>query len=136
MLPNIFEDLQQLITVTRQVNRDKGDPDNREAIKTPGTKVAVLWKEEDVMSGWEPGWYTAVVRAYSPTLDEISIEYVSEPSKRYTMKVKDTVKEGVLKVLKITCDSNLYDEVAEIGARIQVRWSGDELKGTDWKSGW
>ena len=52
------------------------------------------------------------------------------------MKVKDTVKEGVLKVLKITCDSNLYDEVTEIGARIQVRWSGDELKGTGWKSGW
>ena len=135
-LPNIFDDLQQLITVTRQVNREKGDPDNIEAIKTPGTKVAVLWKEEDAMSGWEPGWYTAVVRAYSPTLDEISIEYVSEPSKRYTMKVKDTVKEGVIKKLKITCDSNLYDKVTEIGARIHVRWSGDELKGTGWKSGW
>ena len=66
-------------SVTRQVNRDKVDPDNIKAIKTAGTKVAELWKE-DVMSGWEPRWYTAVVRAYSPTLDEISIEYVSEPS--------------------------------------------------------
>ena len=44
-LPNIFEDLQQLITVTRQVNRDKEDPDNIEA------KVAVLWKEEDAVGG-------------------------------------------------------------------------------------
>ena len=87
-MPNIFEDLQQLITVTKQVNRDKGDPDNSKAIKTPGTKVVVLWKEEETMSGWEPRWYTAVVRAYSPTLDETLIEYISEPSKRYTMKVK------------------------------------------------
>ena len=84
-------------------------------------KVAVLWKEDDAMSGWEPGWYTAVVRTYSPTVDEISIEYVREPSKRYTVKVKDNVKEGVLKVLKVTCNSNLYDEVTEIGARIHVR---------------
>ena len=135
-LPNIFEDLKQLIKITREVNRDKVDPDNIEAIKTSGTKVAVLWKEDDAMSGWEPGWYTAHIRTYSPRVDEISIKYTSKPSKRYTMKVKDRVKEGVLKVLKVTCRSNLYDEVTEIGACIHVRWSGDELEGTGCKSGW
>ena len=61
-----------------------------------------------------------VVRTYSPTVDEISIEYVSKPSKRYTMKVKDSVKEGVLKVLRVTCNSNLYDEVTESRACIHV----------------
>lgn len=102
----------------------------------PGTRVAVLWKEEDAMSGWNPGWYNAVVRAYSQTLDEITIEYVSEPSKRYTMKVKESVNEGLLKLLKVNCDSDIYDEVTEIGARIQVRWSGNDVKETGWKAGW
>ena len=49
-LPNIFEHLQQLIKITREVKRDKVDPDNIKAIKTPGTKVAVLWKEDDAIS--------------------------------------------------------------------------------------
>lgn len=135
-LHNIFEDLQQVIKATREVNIDKGDPDNIEAINMPGTRVAVIWKEEDAMSGWNPGWYNAVVRAYSQTLYEITIEYVSEPSKRYTMKVKESVNEGLLKLLKVNCDSDIYDEVTEIGARIQVRWAGNDVKETGWKAGW
>lgn len=98
--------------------------------------MVVLWKEEDAMFGWEFGWYIVVVRVYSLIFDEILIEYVSELSKRYIMKVKDIVKEGVIKVLKIICDSNFYDEVIEIGVRIYVRWFGDEFKGIGWKSGW
>jgi len=45
-------------------------------------------------------------------------------------------RKGSLKVLKVNCDSDFYDEVTEIGARVQVRWSGDDVKGTGWKAGW
>ena len=86
-LPNIFEDLKNVIQATREVNREKSDTDNVEDITTPGTRVVVLWKEGDALSGWDPGWYTAIVKAFIKALDEIKIKYVSEPGKRYNVKV-------------------------------------------------
>ena len=86
-LPNIFEDLKNVIQATREVNREKSDTDNVEDITTPGTRVVVLWKEGDALSGWDPGWYTAIVKAFIKALDEITIKYVSEPGKRYNVKV-------------------------------------------------
>lgn len=135
-LPNIFENLKNLIEATREANREKSDMDNVEDITSPGTRVVVLWEEGDSLSGWDPGWYTAIVRSYTETLDEITIENVSEPGKRYSVKVKESVKEGTLKVLNVHCDSDLYDKVTQIGAKINVRWSGTEVKGTGWKAGW
>ena len=135
-LPNIFEDLKNVIQATREVNAEKSDTDNVEDITTPGTRVVVLWKEVDALSGWDPGWYTAIVRAFIEALDKITIEYVSEPGKHYNVRVKESVKEGTLKVLNVHCDSDLYDEVTQIGAKISVRWSGTEVKGTGWKAGW
>ena len=135
-LPNIFEDLKNVIQATREVNRGKSDTDNIEDITTPGTRVVILWEEGDSLSGWDPGWCTAIVTAYTEALDEITIEYVSEPGKRYNVKVKESVKEGTLKVLNVHCDGDLYDEVTQIGAKISVRWSGTEVKSTGWKAGW
>ena len=135
-LPNIFEDLKNVIQATRETNRGKSDTDNIKDITTPGTRVVVLWKDGDFLSGWDPGSYTAIVRAYTEALDEIMIEYVSEPGTRYNVKVSESVKEGTSKVLNVHCDSDLYDEVTQIGAKISVCWSGTEVKGTGWKAGW
>ena len=120
-LATIFHEIRSLIGTTREVNNQKCDQDNLKAITTPGTRVAVLWTKTDNMSGWKPGWYTAVVRGYKEELDEVTIEYSSEHGKRYVMSVSDNVKKGNLKVLKTTCDSNLHNDVTEIGARIQLR---------------
>lgn len=135
-LTTIFDEIESMIKKTREVNKETSDPDNIEALTTPGTRVSVLWTKEDAMLGWKPGWYTAVVRCYNRPLDEITIEYSSEEGNRYVLSVKESVSRGSLKLLKATCDSDLYDEVTEIGAIIQVRWSKDDIKGTDWKAGW
>ena len=76
-LNSIFDEIQRLITAKREINNQKKDPNNAEAIRTPRTRVAVLWGNEDALSGWEPGWYTAVVWPYDPLSDEITIEYSS-----------------------------------------------------------
>ena len=135
-LNTIFDEIQRLITAQREVNIKKADPDNSEAIRTPGTRVAVLWGKEDALSGWEPGWYTGVVRAYDLQSDKITIEYSSEKGERYQLSVKESIDEGKLKVLKVNCDSDLYDEVTEIGARIQVLWTKEDVQKTGWKPGW
>lgn len=135
-LNTIFDEIQRLITAQREVNNKKADPDNSEAIRTPGTRVAVLWGKEDALSGWEPGWYTGVVRAYDLPTDKITIEYSSEKGEQYQLNVKESIDEGKLKVLKVTCDSDLYDEVTEIGARIQVLWTKEDVQKTGWKPGW
>ena len=135
-LNTLFDEIQRLIRAKREVNKNKADPNNAESIRTPGTRVAVLWGKEDALSGWEPGWYTAVVRAYDSPSDEITIEYSSEKGERYQLNVKESIDEGKLKVLKVTCDSDLYDEVTEIGARIQVLWTKDCVQKTGWSPGW
>ena len=43
--------------------------------------------------------------------------------------MKESINEGKLKLLKVTCDSDLYDKVTEIGARIQVLWTKDDVAG-------
>lgn len=136
-LHTTFDEIQRLITAQREVhvNNQKADPNNLEAIRTPGTRVAVLWGKEDTLSGLEPGWYTAVERAYDLPSNEITIEYSSEKGERYQLKVKESIDEGKLKVLKVTCDSDLYDEVTEIGARIKVLWTKDDVQKTGWKPG-
>ena len=61
------------------------------------------------------------------------MEYISEPDKRCNLQVKGSVRE----VLNVHCDNDLYDEVTRIGAKISVRWSNTEVKGTGWKAaGW
>ena len=85
--------------------------------------------EEDSLAGWEPGWYTGVVRAYDLASDKVTIEYSSEKGEWYQLNVKETIDEGKLNLLKVTCDSDLYDEVTEIGAK-------DDVQKTGWKPGW
>ena len=128
-LNTIFDEIQRLITAQREVNNKKADPSNSEAIRTPGTRVAVLWGEEDALAGWEPGWYTGVIRAYDLASDKVTIEYSSEEGEWYQLNVKDSINEGKLKLLKVTCDSDLYDKLTEIGARIQVLWTKDGVAG-------
>ena len=50
--------------------------------------------------------------------------------------MKQTIDEGKLKLLKVTCGSDLYDEVTEIGARIQILWTKDDVQKTGWKPRW
>ena len=50
--------------------------------------------------------------------------------------MKQSIDEGKLKLLKVTCGSDLYDEVTEIGARIQILWTKDDVQKTGWKPRW
>ena len=80
-----------LITAQREVNNKKADPNNSEAIRTPGTRVDVLWGKEDALAGWESGWYTGVVRAYDLASDNVTIEYSSEKGEWYQLNVKESI---------------------------------------------
>lgn len=99
-----------MIKATREVNGENSDNDIIEDITRPGPRVVVLWKG-DAPSGWDPGWYTAVVRAYTEELNKITIEYVTEPGKCYNVKVKESFKQGTLKVLNVHCNSDLYQRL-------------------------
>ena len=134
-LTTIFHEIKSLIKMTKQVN-EKSDPDNIKAISTQGTRVSVLKTEKDAMLEWGAVWYTAIVRFYNRMSGDITIEYSSEQGMRYVLNVKESADKGILKLLKVPCDSNLYDKVTEIGARIQVHWSKDDIKGTDLTTGW
>lgn len=94
-LTTIFDDIRSVIESTMEVNNDKSDPNNVDAMITPGTRVAVLWTDADIMPRWKPGWYTAVVRSYNQQHDEITIEYISEQGESYAMSVNE--KERKLK---------------------------------------
>lgn len=85
--------------------------DNVEDIISFGIRVVVFWEEGDFLFGWDLGWYIVIVRLYIEIFDEITIENVSELGKRYNVKVKESVKEGILKVLNVYCDSDFYDKV-------------------------
>ena len=45
-----FDEIQRLITAQREVNNKKADPNNSVAIRTPGTRVPVLWSEKDALA--------------------------------------------------------------------------------------
>lgn len=55
-------------------------------------------EKDDNLLYWKPGWYLATVRMYNKKSNIITLEYVCETSKEYTMQVDNSVKEGTLKM--------------------------------------
>lgn len=136
-LPNIFRELKTLINASAYAVLDRHDPDNREAIRTSGTRILVKWTGEDNMNSWQPGWYIAKVLRYHKNMDEIEIEYLSEPGSIYRMNLDSSVKEGILQVAGCTkVVPDLYDTFTEIGTNVLIKWDKNETATTGWKSGW
>lgn len=136
-LPDIFRELEILIHASESASSKRHDPDNREAIKTYGTRIVVKWTGEDNMNSWQPGWYTAKVLSYHQDTDEIKIEYLSEPGTIYNMNVDSGIKEGVLRVAgcaKVVPE--LYDTFTEIGANVLIKWDKNEVAASGWKPAW
>ena len=79
---------QRFLLSIRSGNSVKHDPLNLEAIRTIGTRVAVEWREDDELLDWKPGWYLATVRMYNHQKDMVTLEYVTESAKEYTMPVE------------------------------------------------
>ena len=46
------------------------------------------------------------------------------------MKVTESIKKDTLKILNVQKDSDFYDKVTQIGAKISVHWCGTEVKDT------
>jgi hypothetical protein len=136
-LPNIFRELKTLINASAYAVLDRHDPDNREAIRTSGTRILVKWTGEDNMNSWQPGWYIAKVLRYHKNMDEIEIEYLSEPVSIYRMNLDSSDKEGILQVAGCTkVVPDLYDTFTEIGTNVLIKWDKNETATTGWKSGW
>ncbi|KAJ7354919.1 hypothetical protein OS493_029028 [Desmophyllum pertusum] len=106
--------------------------DIRAAILKEGSRV--FWTADDLKgTGWHEGWYMAVV---TDVIDEDSgtanIIYVVEPSESYKVSVEEMLQKGWIKI----DDRDEIEQFYEIGARIKIKWSKEEIGDTDWRPGW
>lgn len=97
-------------------------------------QVKVFWTADDLKgTGWHEGWYMAVV---TDEIDEDSgtanIIYVVEPSESYKVSVEEMLQKGWIKI----DDRDEIEQFYEIGARIKIKWSKEEIGDTDWRPGW
>ena len=66
---------------------------------------------------------------YNCQTDMVTLEYITESDKEYTMAAETSAKEGRLKVArKDVADPKLYDHVREIGTRILIKWKVKDVK--------
>ena len=63
-------------------------------IKETGARIKVKWSSEEIGdSGWQAGWYTAIVQSYDSDSDEIIVSYPSEPGCTYTLDLSKSLAE-------------------------------------------
>ena len=66
-----------------------------------GAKVKLKWTAEDIGdTGWRAGWYVALVQAYDPLEDQLTVEYCSEPGVTYTVELSSSLFEETIKLVK------------------------------------
>lgn len=95
------KDKEGLVGFTKTGNYNTGTAAAAEQIKEVGAKIKVKWSAEEIGdSGWQAGWYKAIVQGYDDELDEIIILYPSEPGCTYTL---DLSKISPTRFLIYTC---------------------------------
>lgn len=98
------------------------------------SKVRIFWSGEEVKgTGWHEGWYMAAVKdASDMNTGTATIVYVVEPTATYEISVKDMLEEGTIRI----ADGDEMEQFYEVGARISVRWTREEIGETNWRAGW
>ena len=74
--------------------------DEREKYFEIGTLVKVKWSNDQLGTGWKPGWYTATVQSSDMDNDLIHIIYHSEKDIVYPMEVTPSISSGRIKLVK------------------------------------
>ena len=104
------------------------------SILTCGAMIKVFWSEEDCEeTGWHEGWYLAVVKdVINKERAIISISYVVEPGCFYETNVTQLL--GDKKVM--LHEGPEIEQFYEVGCKVKVRWSKEEIGDSGWRSGW
>ncbi|XP_045170664.2 uncharacterized protein LOC123533093 [Mercenaria mercenaria] len=107
-------------------------------MKTPGNTIKVKWLKEEVMgTGWQPGWYSATVLDYNKDTDELTVEYEEEKNCTYKMEFTTMVSKGFIEPSKpLLSMIETYENLLTIGQTVEIKWTHEELQGTDWQAGW
>lgn len=94
----------------------------------------MFWTADDVKgTGWHEGWYMAVVNdVIDDDLGKANITYVVEPSESYEVSVEELLQRGWIRI----DDGGEIEQFYEIGARIKIKWSKQEIGDTNWRPGW
>ena len=82
------------------------------------------------------GWYVGTVKNYDKEKDEVGIEFDTEREATYKYCVAQEFKTNRLKLSKATTKKlEFYDEIFEIGARVDMKWTKEDLSETEWPAG-
>ena len=84
-------------------------------------------------TGWHEGWYLAIVKEITDKEAATArIVYVVEPSESYEISVDELVKEGTIQ----TYNGDEMEQFYEVGTRVKVRWTREEIGDSNWRPGW
>ena len=82
------------------------------------------------------GWYIGSVLNYTKENDTVEIEFDTEEGVTYKYSVAEDVKGNRIKLAQTTKRKiKDYEEICEIGAVVEMKWSKDELSDTNWPAG-
>ena len=114
-LPNLFHTLLHHIEIVyktrsenderstvhlKQSNLPRQVSSHREQLCQPGAQISIKWLLEELGdSGWKAGWYKAVVQAYEPETDKLTVVYPSEPGCVYTLGLSSMISSGKIKLI-------------------------------------
>ena len=82
------------------------------------------------------GWYIGTVKEYDKEKDEAGIQFDVEMVHTYKYCVAQEFTANRLKLSKSTTRKlEGYEEIFEIGARVDMKWNKEELSETEWPAG-
>ena len=82
------------------------------------------------------GWYVGTVKDYDKEKNEVGIEFDTESEATYKYCVAQEFKTNRLKLSEATTKKvEFYEETFEIGARVDMKWTKDDLSETEWPAG-
>lgn len=77
------------------------------------------------------GWYKGTIKKFEEEIDAVEVEFEKEKGIKYIYKVMEEVTAGWIKLAKETERSLIpYEEIIEIGATVEVKWTKEELAST------
>lgn len=82
------------------------------------------------------GWYVGTVKDYNKEQDEVGIEFDTEKDHTYKYCVAQEFKANRLKLSwstkrQLECNQEIF----EIGARVEMKWTEEDLSETEWPAG-
>lgn len=82
------------------------------------------------------GWYVGTVKEYNKEKDEVGIEFDTEKDQTYKYCVAQEFKANRLKLSRSTKRQlECHHEIFEIGARVEMKWTEEDLSETEWPAG-